>query len=368
MSNESVTDQEKGVTPNPDTRELSILITDADKYGNDLSAMSDFFGNAITQMSRELSTSRAVETTVNIPVADFAILNDVIRHAEVVMKGAYHYVPDFDHLPQAIKAKLDKGLYTIGESRQVDGNYRAVILNEKGIRVKDVTLKKIANDPGTLATTRSIATQLQLKQIYEKLSEIQEMQSYQIDRDRDHVIRDPFFNARACILRAQETPNPATRKANLEEAAKELTRAITAIYTDIDTSSNHLVKLTRFPIFRNQPNIKQYLSFITWDIQTLPLYVGMLTQVFDYLGDHSSSKLEIEKYRHAMSRFFSQKIEGRKISLAELVHQTFPYNADNLNYWLNLSEQMKPALARMTAAIDDKPTIIVALEDVQNEE
>ena len=205
MSKESVNDQELELTPVPESRELSILVTDADKYGNELAAMSDFFGGAITQMSRELSTSRALETAVSIPIADFAVLNDVVRHAEVVMKGAYHYVPDFDHLPKKIRAKLDKGIYTIGESRQVDGNYRAVILNEKGVRVKDVTLKKIANDPGTLETTRSIATQAQLKQIYEKLAEIQEMQSYQIDRDRDRDILVPFLNARDYVLRAQET-------------------------------------------------------------------------------------------------------------------------------------------------------------------
>ena len=45
--------------------------------------------------------------------------------------------------------KFQKGIYKIAESKQVDGNMRAVILDENDIRVKDITLKRIKNNPGT---------------------------------------------------------------------------------------------------------------------------------------------------------------------------------------------------------------------------
>ena len=44
---------------------------------------------------------------------------------------------------------------------------------------QDITLKKVINNPGTLETTRSIANQMQMKQIQDTLKGIQEMQSYQ---------------------------------------------------------------------------------------------------------------------------------------------------------------------------------------------
>ena len=38
-----------------------------------------------------------------------------------------NYVLDFDNLPQEVKEKLKKRIYKLGESRQVDGNLRAVV-------------------------------------------------------------------------------------------------------------------------------------------------------------------------------------------------------------------------------------------------
>lgn len=59
-------------------------------------------------------------------------------------------------------------LTKIGESRQVDGNLRAVIVDEAGTRVKDVTLKEVQINPGTMEALRSITNQLQMRQIYAK--------------------------------------------------------------------------------------------------------------------------------------------------------------------------------------------------------
>lgn len=49
---------------------------------------------------------------------------------------------------------------------------------------------------------RSIGNQIQMRQIYEKLSEIQELQTYQIQRDRDRDIIVPFLDARDLVLEA----------------------------------------------------------------------------------------------------------------------------------------------------------------------
>ena len=92
-------------------KELSILVTDEDKFGRDITKMSNFFEVYIQQLSNELSTSTMVDVLGNIPIADLGIINDVVQYAEVMMDGEYGYVPDFDRLPQDIKTKFQKGIY-----------------------------------------------------------------------------------------------------------------------------------------------------------------------------------------------------------------------------------------------------------------
>lgn len=147
-------------------REISIFVTDADRHGSVIAEMSDFFSGYIKQQTTALSTAAATELVASFPMADVAIIGDMIHHAEMLTAGEYAFLPDFDNLPHSIKAKLQKGLYTIGKSKQVDGNWRPVILDENGVRVKDITLKRVMNDPGTLETSRNIANQMQMRQIY----------------------------------------------------------------------------------------------------------------------------------------------------------------------------------------------------------
>lgn len=100
------------------------------------------------------------------------------------MKGDITLLPDFDNLPIDVKTKLKKGIYKVGNSKQVDGNLRAVILDENDVRIKDVTFKKVINNSGNIETARSIGNQLQMRQIYTKLADIQEIQTYQFEKDR----------------------------------------------------------------------------------------------------------------------------------------------------------------------------------------
>ena len=144
--------------------------------------MSNFFDAYVDQLTHELNESTATDKSDSIPVADVSIAVELLNHARMVSRAGSDFVLDFESLPTDVKDKLADGTYHLGESRQVDGNARAVILNQDEVRVKDVTAKEVARDPGRLNTVRSIANQMQLRQIYVKLQDIQEMQGYQIDR------------------------------------------------------------------------------------------------------------------------------------------------------------------------------------------
>ena len=348
-------------------KDLRILVTDEDIYGMDIIKMSNFFDVYIQELSCELSSNTIVDELRNISVADISIINDVIRHAEIMSDGQYGYVPDFESLPQDIWTKFQKGIYKMGESKQVDGNKRPVILDENGIRVKDITLKKVKDNLGNVETTRSIANQAQMRQIYARLADIQELQDYQIDRDRDRDIVTPFLNARNYILRAQDSESLEYRKSCLKQAADELTTAINAVYSDLYTSTAHLVKLTRWPIFQRFSQIKNYIGYLTLDLQLATKFVGVQMHVFDYLGDKSGSKVVLEGYQHVMQDFFTKSINQKNQCAAILIHQYYPYKENNRNFWIELRDDIKPVLQAGTKSIEGKEIILVCMEDVENE-
>lgn len=325
--------------------EVHILVTEEDKTGEDILAMSDFFGGYVQQLTDAIRTNTVTTYIPSIPVADIGIIGEVVQRAEVISQGATQLLPDFDSLPKDIRQKLKDGIYKVGESKQVDGNLRAVIVDETGTRVKDVTLKEVNINPGTLEASRSITNQLQMRQIYAKLDAIQEMQSFQIARDRDRDIKVPFLDARYYILKAQgENCTDKEREEYLKKAADKLLSAVNSVYTDLTTSTEHILKLTRFPIFQRKDQIRGYIGFLSEDIQVATKFVGLRMQVLDYLGDIDGAQIEMSRYQRVMTDFFTKALPNRGYSAAALIHLNYPYNTENRDCWYWLSEDLKPAL------------------------
>lgn len=239
--------------------EVHILVTEEDKTGDNILAMSDFFGDYVQQLVDMIRTNAVTTYVPSIPIADIGIIGEVVQRAEVISQGATQLIPDFDSLPKDIRQKLKDGIYKIGESKQVDGNLRAVIVDETGTRVKDVTLKEVNINPGTLEVSKSITNQLQMRQIYAKLDVLREMQSFQIARDRDRDIKSPFLDARYYILKAQgENCTDKEREKYLKKAADKLLSAVNSVYTDLTTSTEHMLNLTKFPIFQKKSDSRLY--------------------------------------------------------------------------------------------------------------
>ena len=328
--------------------EVHILVTEEDKTGENIFAMSDFFGGYVQQLTDAIRENAVTSYVPNIPIADIGILSEVIQGAEVVSKGTTQLLPDFENLPKDVRKKLKDGVYRVGKSRQVDGNLRAVIVDETGTRVKDVTLKKVDINPGILEASRNITNQLQMKQIYAQLDAIQEVQEYQIARDRDRDIKVPFLEARYYILKAQgQSCSKEERQDNLKKASEKMLSAVNSVYTDITTSTEHLLKLTRFPILQNRRQIEKYIRFLSEDIQVATKFVGLRMQVLEYLGDTDGSQIEMARYQRVMSDVFLKQLPDRGYSTAKLIHQYYPYSEKNRDCWVRLTESLKPALVSL---------------------
>lgn len=355
----------KGADQNVMGEEFNILVTEEDRTGDDLLAMSDFFGNYISRMSMSLCRQSETEPVMATPFSDIGIIGEVIKCASTLLHGTTQLLPDFSHIPEDIKKKLNEGVYKIGESRQVDGNMRAVIVDEEGTRVKDITLKEVKLNVDVLESVNRIANQLQLRQISNKVDEIKELQAFQIERDRDRDIKVPFLDARFYILKAQGTNcTSSERKEYIEKASEILLSAVNNVYTEMTTSTDQLVRLTHFPIFQNRRQIDRCIGYLTEDLQVSTRLVGLRLQLLDYLGDLDGAKIEMQRYRRVMNDFFVKKIPEKTCSVSELIHMNFPYNSENRNCWYQLSTEVKPTLT----AIDEEfeHVYLVSVEDLDD--
>ena len=322
--------------------ELHILVTSEDQIGSDITKMSNFFEEYVKQMTTSIQSNAVVDIVKDFPLVDIGVLGEVVQYAKAIVAGEYSLLPDFDHLPTDIREKLKKGIYTVGESRQVDGNLRAVILDEGGTRVKDITLKQVRNDPGALETSRSITMQLQMKQLAAKLDEIQELQSYQIDRDRDRDMVTPFLNARDFIFQAQNKSDLEEQKLLLQKASDQLTAR---------------------PLFRNTKQIQNYMSFLALDMQLATKFAGVHMQVLDYLSDNKSAQLISERYQYVLKDFFIRGIGKKNIPAAEILQMNFPYTESNRDSWYYLQKEMIPVLESGKLTEVDRPVYLVSVEE-----
>ena len=353
---------------------LEIFKTEADITGRDITQMSNFFDGYIEQMSLALREESAIELLSEIPISDLNVVNEVVQKARVLLKGNVTLVPDFDNLPLDVKKKLKQGLYTLGDSKQVDGNMRAVIMDENGIRVKDITLKKVVSNPENMETARNIGNQMQMKQIYAKLAAIEEFQTYQIERDRDQQIIVPFLDARTLILRAANAKSEDEQKLLLEQANSKITSALHSIYTDMDTSARMLAKKADswFPDITGRMN--DYMKFLTSDLQIATKYIGVNMQILEYIGDNSGAKNALLEYQQTMYDFLEKPISKKGLSAALIMQENFPYTSENIDQWYMFRKEVSPSLKTSMDNIrlginsaERQEIYIVSMEDANDE-
>lgn len=345
-------------------RELCILVTDDDKHGTDIALMSDFFEVYAQQLSYELIESAPSEVIMEIPFADLGILNDVIDGTKRLMTGEYSFIPDFDSLSNDIKNKLKKGIYSIGESKQVDGNSRAVILDEEGVRIKDITLKRVKNSIQTAENIRSISNQLQMKQISAKLDSIVEYQEYQLLRDRDRDIVSPFLMARDYILEAQESADKQYQIEKLCKAADKLKEALTSVYTDMSTTANQLAKLTDSVFITKKNQRNTYMRYLAGDLQMATKFVGVQMHVYEFLGDKSAATLVLENYQHVIKDFATKPISKNGLSATDIMQNNYPYTETNRDFWYEFTNDVQPIIEMDVRKKTETDLYIVTLEDV----
>lgn len=353
---------------------LSILHSEIDRTGREIALMSDFMSEGLKEIAGR-SKIKSNPIIGELPVTAVGAIHDVLSIGEAIVGADYSWIPDFGSLPKDIRQNLDKGIYTIGESRQVEGNHRAVILDENGVRIKDVTLKQIKNEPSYDMAYRDLLTQIKLQQISSLLEDIAEMQAYQIQRDRDADITIPFLNARDLVLEA-ESENNLQRRANLlKKARRGFGNVSNALYADINRSVELLAKRTsrrlplvdkRVTLFLSKQKIQEAMGFVLEDLQALQKSVGLQVQISNALDDSETATRVLSQYNDELLMFCEKPLDSTGRSAAQIMHAHFPYSEENMNAWNNLKADIVET-DNIRKRLSDNGTIyLIELEDVED--
>ena len=324
---------------------INIFVTHEDRVGDDITKMSDFFEVYISSMMTELKSQPGIEMNNSLKIVnDTSILQNISSEIKnIFQKENVTLIPDLEKLPWDVREKLKTGEYCIGKSRQVDGNLRAVIVNENNVRVKDITLKRISNNNINTQMITSIINQMQIQQIFTKLTSIEEFQTYQIETDRNSRMIRPFLDATDYAIKAENINNKEKKTKLLEKAEEKVTSALNEVYLDLNTTKDEFIKSVKVnPGLNLGNNTDKFMKLLLSDIQLITKYTGVKMQLLEYLGENNMSKKVLEKYLNTIHSLISEPTEnmgGQSVMM--VLHDYFPYNEKILDSFYYFTKDMR---------------------------
>lgn len=282
-------------------------------------------------------------------------------------KNGFVYKPDFDSLSNDTKEKIKSGIFKIGDSKKIEGNMRAVIVDttNSNQRVEDLTLKEVAVEKSNSRRLTDLAIQAQLKQIYEIVLDIRETQEYQVYWDRNDSILPSFFTARTQIIEFQNTDDLNRKIQLLYEASHSLEESVSAIKADLISNKDQIQKILKKPMYKYS-TFERHANFILSDINLLLKIVGFQTYIDLTLDNEEVAKNRLESVKYIFELYSNRSIDemenvvlntlerlpfinniipnAKKIelpSLLELIHDNYRYTSENKDSWLNINDEMK---------------------------
>ncbi len=339
--------------------ELAILKTREELVTQDIYQMQDYLEIYIDNQKKELS--KGLISDIHISPLTIDILAEVVNVGMSAKMNTF-YVANFDALPKEFKDGLGSK-YKLGESLKVEGDARAVLVNEHGVRVRDLTLKKVKYNPDSINSVRNILIHIQMKQIEEKLDILTEMLRYQIQRDRSRDLIEPFFKARGYIVDAQDTDDEKDRFDYLNKALDLLKSIIQSGYQDMRTCSDNIADRTRLLLFRKEKLIKTYMNYICEDVYVINKSIGLEMLIYDYMGKEKEKDNVMDEYIGFMHEFSTRPIGAQKKPAIDIIQNNFPYNSKNNNMWFEYKEKLAKAEKYYQGIGTNTQTVFISMEE-----
>ena len=358
--------ENNAITPLEDKPLLNIFATEEDKNSTDLLEMSNFFELFIDDIGDNLHNFYQWDTVI-----DFGAL---LGRLAAAIKAGFDIndmgvmVADYSHFSKEIIDGLKKGIYHIGESKEVAGNMRPAILDKDEHIVKWFTMKKAVNPKEMLSDVGSLSMQNSLRQISSELKGISQDLKYEIEFNRRQALSLPFINARTKFLNAIN--NPKNKVKYLEEADTYLLEGLNALYADIEAEAKRLGDSDLKP---NQNKIKEFfngslkyaddiLGRINEDMLMIPKYVAVEVYLLKHLERYEDAKAVLGQYKYHLDKMANTPLLGSEYTAAEVIHELYPYHKDNRDFWLEMPQETISALESLQLLIEPKKNEVFLIE------
>lgn len=343
---------------------LDIFIEEEDRKGTDLLAMSDFFDVLIGKIDSEIDS----ETTWEIPLD----IEGLFGQIAAAIKGGFDIskmgmlVADYSHFSQEIIDGLKEGIYHVGESKEVAGNLRPAILDENGQLVKFFTLKKALNPAEVLSDISTLSMQTSLKRISAQIEDVGRDVKGMIDFARREALSNKFIYARDRIMSAS-TADLEEQEDFLKEADTYLMQGLVDLYSDINAQVKKLAD-QKGP-FASVKAIDSLLSYINEDMNMIPRYVGLRVYLFNLRGKGDDANRILGEYQFQLQTLAERKIGDGRYTALELIHENYPYNGENVDFWLEKPKHMLEAIGSYKTMLEqlDNDIFFIDVEDTEDE-
>ena len=274
-----------------------------------------------------------------------------------------------DALSKDVLQKIKAGIYHIAESKQIDGNMRAAVVDENNQIIKQITLKYVkyvGSNKIVAGDLNTLAVQATLKQITQQLECIDAGVQYLITLKRRGDFQTPYFDAVKKIDEAKNAQNDNERNERIISAVDDLNHGLNGLYGDLDDCLKVLCEKWK-PIAS-----KRTLNYIAEDIVYIPQYVALLSYLYNYLGKNGLAKKCILYYQDEIDRFIDKQLPSG-YTAAQLVHSHFHYVDANRDFWIDGMGRIQSELARLKLLLNtnrtgDNAIYYFSLDDVQEEE
>ncbi|HEM5036418.1 TPA: hypothetical protein U1250_000286 [Streptococcus suis] len=367
--------------------QFSLFISNTDKRTNNIFEISNPFETILPQLLDDQLTP-TINQIITVQGNTLASAMNVKNQLNSVIfddSTRKLYKPDFDNLSPDVKNKLKSGIYKLGDSKKVEGNLRAVIVDTQNnnTRVEDLTLKEVDERKDN---SSELATQLQLKQMYELLLDIQSTQEFQVIWDRNNSILSPFFESRMKVIEAQSETNNGKKVKLLEKASNLMEKSISHIKSDMISNKNEVLKKINQPHYF-YTSFERHANFILEDMQLYTKIVGMQMYI-DFTLDkqdlakerflaYKSSINELSEYNVPLNRGLMVNIlkhipkikdleyiqKQEFASVLEIIHENYRTSGANTDFWLDIDEEVKKINNEKTLLENSNHTIFVEGEN-----
>lgn len=351
---------------------FSLFKSEEDKKTTDIFAISSPFEYALPKL---IDNNTSLNLANIIDINGEPLFNFIDKHLNPKpkvydKKNDNFYELDFASLSEKTKKNLENGTFKVGNSKKIDGNYRAVIVDttKNNVRVEDVTLKKVEKKSNNTddSSRVDLSTQVQLKQIYDLLLDMKASQEFQINWDRNNSILPPFFSARTKVLQALNTVSLDEKIHLLSEANTYMEDSVSAIKADLISNKEEIIKRTK-QVDYLYDSLKRHADFILNDTEIMTKIVGMQLYIDLSLNNKAMALERLTSYNGVMELLTQpdittnrglllnllQKIprinrakwlkNSDKISLLELINSHYKYGKNDIDLFINLQEKLHEA-------------------------